>query len=60
MPLGPVASAFSAFGLAASDIALAAELSDPRRSSRLDPAQAEKNFADLEKLVREAGWTARA
>lgn len=29
MPLGPVASAFSAFGLAASDVALSAELSDP-------------------------------
>ncbi|SPT56837.1 MULTISPECIES: hydantoinase/oxoprolinase family protein [Actinomadura] len=29
VPLGPVASAFSAFGLAASDVALSAELSDP-------------------------------
>ena len=29
VPLGPVASAFSAFGLASSDIVLAAELSDP-------------------------------
>jgi len=29
VPLGPVASAFSAYGLAASDVALSAELSDP-------------------------------
>ena len=29
VPLGPVASAFSAYGLASSDIVLAAELSDP-------------------------------
>ena len=52
VPLGPVASAFSAFGLASSDIALAAELSDPAIVP-LDPARAEQNFADLEKLVRE-------
>jgi len=30
VPLGPVASAFSAYGLASSDIVLAAELSDPQ------------------------------
>ncbi|GAA1826826.1 hydantoinase/oxoprolinase family protein [Pseudonocardia ailaonensis] len=29
VPLGPVASAFSAYGLAASDVAISAELSDP-------------------------------
>ena len=52
VPLGPVASAFSAFGLASSDIALAAELSDPAIVP-FDPARAEQNFADLEKLVRE-------
>ncbi|WIX98152.1 hydantoinase/oxoprolinase family protein [Amycolatopsis mongoliensis] len=50
VPLGPVASAFSAFGLASSDIALAAELSDPT-TVPFDPARAERNFADLEKQV---------
>ncbi|MDQ0380440.1 hydantoinase/oxoprolinase family protein [Amycolatopsis thermophila] len=52
VPLGPVASAFSAYGLASSDIALAAELSDPT-TVPFDPARAEQNFADLEKQVRE-------
>jgi N-methylhydantoinase A len=52
VPLGPVASAFSAFGLASSDIVLAAELSDPVVIP-FDPARAEQNFADLEKQVRE-------
>jgi N-methylhydantoinase A len=52
VPLGPVASAFSAFGLASSDIVLAAELSDPTFVP-FDPARAEQNFADLEKRVRE-------
>jgi len=52
VPLGPVASAFSAFGLASSDIVLAAELSDPLIVP-FDPARAEQNFTDLEKLVRE-------
>ncbi|GAA3546159.1 hydantoinase/oxoprolinase family protein [Amycolatopsis ultiminotia] len=51
VPLGPVASAFSAFGLASSDIALAAELSDPTVVP-FDPARAERNFADLENQVR--------
>jgi len=43
VPLGPVASAFSAFGLASSDIVLTAELSDPvlipfdRAPSRTSP-----------------------
>ena len=46
VPLGPVASAFSAFGLASSDIVLAAELSDPTFVP-FDPARAERNFADL-------------
>ena len=50
VPLGPVASAFSAFGLASSDIALAAELSDPT-TVPFDPARAERNFAELEKQV---------
>ncbi|NKQ58486.1 hydantoinase/oxoprolinase family protein [Amycolatopsis sp. K13G38] len=52
VPLGPVASAFSAYGLASSDIALAAELSDPT-TVPFDPARAEQNFAVLEKQVRE-------
>jgi N-methylhydantoinase A len=52
VPLGPVASAFSAFGLASSDIVLAAELSDPVIVP-FDPARAQQNFTDLEKLVRE-------
>lgn len=53
VPLGAVASAFSAFGLAASDIVLAAELSDPTFVP-FDPVRAEQNFADLEKQVSEA------
>ncbi len=52
VPLGQVASAFSAYGLAASDIALAAELSDPSPFP-MDPAAVEKNFAQLESQVRE-------
>ncbi|BBG00954.1 MULTISPECIES: hydantoinase/oxoprolinase family protein [Pseudonocardia] len=52
VPLGPVASAFSAFGLASSDIVLAAELSDPL-SVPFDPQRAERNFAELEAKVRD-------
>lgn len=52
VPLGPVASAFSAFGLAASDIVLAAELSDPTVVP-FDPQRAERNFAELEQRVRD-------
>ena len=51
VPLGPVASAFSAYGLAASDIALAAELSDPQFVP-FDPARGDRNFAELEARVR--------
>ena len=51
VPLGPVASAFSAFGLASSDVVLAAELSDPT-FVHFDPARAERNFAELEERVR--------
>lgn len=53
VPLGQVASAFSAYGLASSNIVLAAELSDPA-AMPLDPARAEANFDGLEKRVREA------
>jgi N-methylhydantoinase A len=52
VPLGPVASAFSAFGLASSDIVLAAELSDPLNVP-FDPQRAERNFDRLEQRVRE-------
>ncbi len=52
VPLGPVASAFSAFGLASSDIVLAAELSDPSNVP-FDPQRAERNFAQLEQRVHE-------
>ena len=51
VPLGPVASAFSAYGLASSDIVLASELSDPGLMP-LDPSRAEQNFAELEARVR--------
>ncbi|MDH6287238.1 hydantoinase/oxoprolinase family protein [Rhodococcus sp. NM-2] len=52
VPLGQVASAFSAYGLASSNIVLAAELSDPAVMP-LDPARAERNFAQLESQVLE-------
>jgi N-methylhydantoinase A len=47
VPLGQVASAFSAFGLAASNVVLSAELSDPS-AVPLDPARVEKNLLRLE------------
>ncbi|MET0453127.1 MAG: hydantoinase/oxoprolinase family protein [Mycobacterium sp.] len=50
IPLGQVASAFSAYGLASSDVVLAAELSDPS-SVPLDPDRAAANFARLEAQV---------
>ena len=53
VPLGQVASAFSAYGLAASDIVLAAEFSDPS-AFPMDPVRVEKNFAQLEAQVRDA------
>jgi N-methylhydantoinase A len=52
VPLGQVASAFSAYGLAASNIALAAELSDPAMVP-MDPVRVEKNLAQLEAQVRD-------
>ncbi|WP_016880964.1 MULTISPECIES: hydantoinase/oxoprolinase family protein [unclassified Rhodococcus (in: high G+C Gram-positive bacteria)] len=52
VPLGQVASAFSAYGLASSNIVLAAELSDPA-AMPLDPVRAERNFAQLESQVLE-------
>ncbi|MEV0290413.1 hydantoinase/oxoprolinase family protein [Kribbella sp. NPDC050820] len=53
VPLGPVASAFSAYGLASSDVVLAAELSDPGPMP-FDPVRAQENFALLEEQVRSA------
>lgn len=53
VPLGPVASAFSAFGLASSDIVLIREHSDPM-TAPLDPARVEANFARLETEVMQA------
>ncbi|HZZ51627.1 MAG TPA: hydantoinase/oxoprolinase family protein [Pseudonocardia sp.] len=50
VPLGSVASAFSAFGLASSDIVLAAELSDPQ-TVPFDPNRAQRSFAELEQRV---------
>ncbi|HSV68682.1 MAG TPA: hydantoinase/oxoprolinase family protein [Methylibium sp.] len=50
VPLGPVASAFSAFGLAASDISVVRELSDPALFP-LDPLHATANFERLEQEV---------
>lgn len=51
VPLGQVASAFSAYGLASSNIVLAKELSDPA-AMPLDPARVEENFKLLEEHVR--------
>jgi N-methylhydantoinase A len=52
VPLGQVASAFSAYGLASSDVVLAAELSDPSNVP-LDQRQTAENFARLEEQVVE-------
>jgi N-methylhydantoinase A len=50
VPLGPTAAAFSAYGLAASDIIISAELSDPANFP-LDPKAVNRNFENLEKDV---------
>jgi len=50
VPLGPLASAFSAFGLAASRINVIRELSDPG-SVPLDPVRVAENFKRLEDEV---------
>jgi N-methylhydantoinase A len=47
VPLGPVASAFSAYGLASSDIVLAREISDPGQMP-LPAAQVQRHFDELE------------
>ena len=53
VPLGPVASAFSAFGLAVSDIVLVREHSDPM-TAPFDPTRVSANFDRLEREVLEA------
>ncbi|AIO35240.1 hydantoinase/oxoprolinase family protein [Burkholderia cenocepacia] len=53
VPLGPVASAFSAFGLAVSDVVLVREHSDPMKFP-FDPLRVQQNFERLESEVRVA------
>jgi N-methylhydantoinase A len=53
VPLGAVASAFSAFGLAVSDVVLVQEHSDPMPAP-FDPVRVEANFVQLEEKVRKA------
>lgn len=53
VPLGPVASAFSAYGLAASDVSLSAELSDPS-SFPVDHTVLESHYARLEADLQRA------
>ncbi|MCS7478029.1 hydantoinase/oxoprolinase family protein [Umezawaea endophytica] len=53
VPLGPVASAFSAFGLAASDVVLAHELSDPGLMP-VPAATAQGHFEQLERRLADA------
>lgn len=53
VPLGPVASGFSAFGLASSDVVLAAELSDPAQMP-VSAAATQKHFETLEAGLRDA------
>jgi N-methylhydantoinase A len=53
VPLGPVASAFSAFGLAASDVVLAHELSDPGLMP-VAAAKAQNHFEQLERRLADA------
>lgn len=51
VPLGQSAAAFSAYGLAASDVILSAELSDPA-TFPVDPASVNGNFDRLEEDLR--------
>lgn len=50
VPLGPIASAFSAYGLASSDVSVIRELSDPAPLP-LDPEHVGENFRRLEAEV---------
>ena len=53
IPLGAAASGFSAYGLAASDVVVDAELSDPA-AFPIDPARVQANYDRLEAQVKEA------
>ncbi|MFV0434010.1 MAG: hydantoinase/oxoprolinase family protein [Leucobacter sp.] len=53
VPLGPLASAFSAYGLATSDVVLTGEYSDPTQLPT-DPKTVEGNFMRLETEMLEA------
>ena len=52
VPLGPVASAFSAYGLCASDVSVTSELSDPSVFP-CPVARVRENFVALEEQVRQ-------
>ncbi len=52
VPLGTSAGVFSAYGLAATDIAVSAELSDPAVLP-VDPERVQRNFDRLEQRVRD-------
>lgn len=53
VPLGAAASGFSAFGLAASDVTVTAEISDPAPFP-LSPADVQRNFDRLSEQVQDA------
>lgn len=53
VPLGAAASGFSAFGLAASDVTVSAEISDPAPFP-LKPADVQRNFDRLTEQVQDA------
>ncbi|MBT4268922.1 MAG: hydantoinase/oxoprolinase family protein [Deltaproteobacteria bacterium] len=52
VPLGEAPAAFSAFGLASSDVVLTVELSDPANYP-VDPEKVNANFKQIEKTARE-------
>ena len=52
VPLGPTSATFSAYGLAAADVTLSAEVSDPTPLP-VAPEIMEKNFAALEQEMRD-------
>lgn len=52
VPLGEAPAAFSAFGLASSDVILTVELSDPANYP-IEPEKVNTNFEQLEKTARE-------
>jgi N-methylhydantoinase A len=52
VPLGPTSATFSAFGLAAADVVLSEEMSDPT-ALPVDPQVMQRNFSTLEDGARE-------